>query len=187
MNITAEERVSYFETELEMIFDKKVREFTKLCLVQAPDYIFTNCPSSSSGKYHPIEELAPDGTLIHMKKIVAMAYTMVRAFDCENNRDLVLSACLIHDLRKQGKTSYGHTVKDHPNHAAELVVEIQEATKLLTDYQFNIIKNCVGYHYGPWGVDQWYKEVKDFTPEELSVFISDYVVSKRFIHTDYEG
>ena len=99
----------------------------------------------------------------------------------------MLSACLIHDLRKQGKSvaGTGHTMDDHPNQAAELVAEVQEATQLLTDYQFNIIKNCVGYHYGPWGTNQWFKNMSDFTSEELSVFVSDYVVSKRFIQTDY--
>ena len=185
MSITTEEKVEYFKDELERIFDKKVREFTKLCLMHAPDYVFENCPSSSTGKHHPIDELAPDGTLIHMKKIFTLAYEMVKALDCEDNRDLVLSACLVHDLRKQGKNGTGHTMDDHPNQAAELVVEVQEATQLLTDYQFNIIKNCVGYHYGPWGINQWFKNMSDFTSEELAVFVSDYVVSKRFIRTDY--
>jgi hypothetical protein len=184
MSITAEEKVNYFKDELERIFDTRVREFTKLCLIQAPDYIFEDCPSSS-GKFHPIDELCPDGTLIHMKKIFTLAYELVKAFDCEDNRDLVLAACLIHDLRKKGKSDSGYTKSDHPNQAAELVTEVQEATQLLTDYQFNIVKNCVGYHYGPWGLNPWFKDMSEYTKEELSLFISDYVVSKRFIRTDY--
>jgi hypothetical protein len=185
MSITAEEKVDYFKDELERIFDKKIREFTRLCLIHAPDYIFENCPSSSSGKHHPIDELGTDGTLIHMKKIFTLAYEIVKAFDCEDSRDIVLSACLIHDLRKQGRSCSGHTEYSHPNHAAELVDEVQDATQLLSDYQFNMIRNCVGYHYGPWGSTPWFKDMSEFTKEELSVFISDYVVSKRFIYIDY--
>jgi hypothetical protein len=185
MSFTEEEKSAYFEDELNRIFDKKVREFTRLCIVYAPDYIFEDCPSSSSGKFHPIDELGTDGTLIHTKKVFTMAYELVKGLDCEDSRDLVLSATIVHDLRKYGPTNTGHTLKDHPNHAANLVDEVQEATQLLTDSQHKIIRNCVGYHYGPWGTDPWKKPMEQYTKEELAVYIADFTVSKRFIRTDY--
>jgi len=185
MSKTNEDKVMYFDPELKRIYDNKIREFTRLCITQAPDYIFEDCPSSSSGKYHPLDELSHDGTLIHVKKVFTMAYELVKALDCEENRDLVLSACIIHDLRKQGVTHTGHTLKDHAGLAADLVEEVQAATQLLTDDQYDIIRNCVGYHYGPWSEPPWKKPIEKYSKEELTVFISDYTVSKRFIHTDY--
>jgi hypothetical protein len=185
MGITAEEKVDIFKDELDRIYDESIREFTRLCLISAPDYIFLDCPSSSTGKYHAIDELCPQGTIIHMKKIFTMAYELVKALDCEPNRDLVLAACLIHDLRKQGKTRTGFTQKNHPDLAAQLVDEVQDATQLLTEEQYQIIRNGVGFHYGPWGSGQWFKSMGEYTPEELAVFLSDYVVSKRFIDVDY--
>jgi len=186
MSITAEEKVEYFEPELERIYDKKVREFTRLCLIHAPDYIFEDCPSSSSGKFHPLDELSTDGTLIHIKKVFTMAYEMVKAMDCEDSRDVVLAACLVHDLRKYGATNTGHTLRDHATHGANLIDEVQEATQLLTAEQHKSMRSCVGLHYGPWTEDlNWKKPMKDYTPEELTVFLSDFVVSKRFIKTDY--
>jgi hypothetical protein len=183
---TAEEKEEYFRPELDRIYDHKVREFARLCLVNAPDYIFEDCPSSSSGKYHPIDELSPDGTLVHMKKVFTMAYEIVKGLDCETSRDIVLTAALVHDLRKKGPgKGFGHTIKDHPAHAAKLVDEVQEATQLLTDEQHQMLRNCVGYHYGPWGEDPWKKPMEQYTKEELALYISDFVVSKRFISTDY--
>jgi hypothetical protein len=186
MSITAEEKVKHFEQELNRIFDKKIREFARLSIIYAPDYIFVDCPSSSGGKYHPIDELGVDGTIIHTKKVFTMAYEMVKAMDCEDNRDLVLAAALIHDLRKKGKFSTtGHTLKDHANQAAELVDEVQDATQLLTETQYTMLRNCVGFHYGPWSKKPWQKPMDKYTKEELVLYMSDFVVSKRFIRTDY--
>jgi len=186
MSITVEEKVEHFKDELDRIYDKSVREFTMLCIMQAPDYFFIDCPSSSSGKYHPIDELSPLGTLMHTKKVFTLAYEMVKAMSCENSRDEVLSACIIHDLRKYGTVNTGHTLKDHGSHAVALIDEVQEATQLLAHEQWATIRNCVGYHYGPWTEDQkWKKSMDKYTAEELVVFLSDFTVSKRFIKTDY--
>jgi hypothetical protein len=183
--ITGEEKAKIFEAELERIYDPIVREFTKLCIMQAPDYIFIDCPASSSGKYHPLDELGADGTIIHMKKIFTVGYELARGLDCDHNRDLVLAACLIHDLRKRGEYDSGHTHKMHPEFAAKLVDEVQSATQLLSDEQHQIIRRCVGYHYGPWSHKNWLKSIDDYTKEELAVYISDYIASKRIVEVNY--
>lgn len=180
-----EDKVKVFEDELKRIYNYKIREFTSLCISYAPDYIFLDCPSSSGGKYHPLDEISFDGTIIHTKKVFTMAFELVKGLSCEHNRDLVLSACIIHDLRKYGKENSGHTVKDHPQQAAELIDEVQEATMLLTKEQYNIVRNCVGYHYGPWSINPWKKSISDYTKEELAVYMSDFCVSKRFVNVDY--
>lgn len=184
--MTGEEKVAFFEKELERIYDTSIREFTRLCIIHAPDYIFQDCPSSSSGKYHPLDELSWDGTIIHTKKVFTMAYELCRGLDCEHNRDLVLAAALIHDLCKRGwKEISMHTRKDHPAIGAQLVREVQDATQLLSDEQVDIVANCVGYHYGPWSEHPWIKPIDEYTKEELTVYVSDYVVSKRFMTTDF--
>ena len=186
MGITAEDKVEAFETELNRIFDKKVREFTKLCLIAAPDYFFEDCPSSSTGKFHPLDELGHDGVLIHTKKVFTMAYEMVKGLACERNRDIVLAAALIHDLRKQGYEKGGHTdMQRHCAYAAELVDEVQEATQLLQGDQHQMLRACVGYHLGPWSYEPWKKPLSEYTPEELTVYLSDFTVSKRFVQVDY--
>lgn len=185
MSLTEEQKESAFAQELERIFDKKVREFTRLCIIYAPDYIFIDCPSASSGKFHPIDEIAPDGTIVHTKRVFTLAYDIVKGLDCEDRRDIVLSAAIIHDLRKYGPTNSGHTLKDHAAHGVNLIDEVQEATQLLTESQHKMLRNCVGYHYGPWGVEPWAKPMEDYTMEEMALYMSDFVVSKKFIRTDF--
>ena len=183
--ITAEEKVEIFKPELDRIFDVKIREFTKLCIIAAPDYIFLDCPASSTSKYHPVDENTFFGLCIHTKRVFTLVYELCRGLGVENQRDVLLSSSLIHDLRKFGYTNTGYTQKKHPQYAAELVEEVQKATMLLTDGEYHIIRNCVGYHYGPWSISPWSKKISEFTAEELTLYISDYIGSKRCVAVDY--
>lgn len=178
-------KVEIFANELGLIFNTSIREFTKLCVISAPDYFFTDCPASTSGKYHPIDELGADGTVLHTKKVFTVAYQLCRGLQCENHRDEILAACIIHDLRKQGLNKTGHTVKNHPSLAADMVEEVQLATQMLSEDSYRIIRSAVGYHYGPWSSGDWKKPLDRFTPEELCVYLSDYMASKREIHVDH--
>lgn len=181
----SKEKELMFKDELELIFDPKVREFTRLCVIFSPDYVFEDCPASSTGKYHPIDEICPLGTIIHTKRVFTIAYELCRGLGCEENRDLILSACILHDLCKQGWKKTGHTQRNHPALAAELVDRVQNETQLLDDKSYNIIRCCVGYHYGLWSSNPWKKPLSEYTPEELCVYLSDYVASKKVTNVDY--
>lgn len=185
IKISNEKRIEMFQKELELIYDEGIREFTKLCLVAAPNYFFSDCPASSSGRFHPLQELGADGIIIHTKRVFTVAYELSRGLGCEENRDQILSACIIHDLRKMGLMRSGHTVKNHPGLGADLIEEVQTATQMLSNESYNIIRNCVGYHYGPWSISPWSKSLVMYTPSELTVYISDYVASKRCVAVDY--
>lgn len=184
-----DERQEIFETELKLIGDTRIREFAKLCIATAPDYVFTDCPASTTGKHHPLNELSWDGTIIHTKKVFNLAYALSRGLGIENNRDSILCACIVHDLVKKGWNGGQWTQKNHPQLGAELVAKIQEETQLLTDEEYRIIHDSVFYHYGPWTTKAVSKPMTDYTLEELCVYISDYVASKRFLdvqHKDVE-
>ena len=141
MDITPDEKVEMFKEELDLIFNNNIKEFTKICLMVAPDYFFIDCPASSSGKYHPIDEIGADGCIIHTKRVVTVAYDLSRGLGCEENRDAIISACIIHDLRKQGLYRSGHSMKNHPDLGAQLVEEVHKDTGLLNEHQFAIIFN----------------------------------------------
>lgn len=183
------DRIKFFKPELNLIQKKDVRDFIKECLKEAPDYVFEDCPSSSSGKFHPIDELGADGTLIHTKRVFAVAYELSRALDCEHERDEICAAALLHDLVKQGEgTGTGHTLKNHPELGAKLVAKIYNngfKTKLNKDSANLIYWGCF-FHYGPWTVQKYRKSIDDFTRSELCVYLADYVSSKRFIHVDHK-
>jgi hypothetical protein len=181
-----EERLETFKDELELIIRPEVKEFTKACIKAAPDYIFEDCPSSSTGKFHPIEELGPDGTILHTKKVFALAYELSRGMQCEEYRDEVCAAALLHDMAKQGLEKSGHTAKDHPQIMAKLVADVYNdefKDKLDRESALRIYYG-IFYHYGPWTEPSVRKSLSSYTPVELTVYVADYVSSKRFVHVD---
>jgi len=182
------DRINYFKDELELISNETIKDFVKACLKKVPDYVFTDCPSSSSGKFHPLEELGADGTLLHTKKVFAVAYELSRALDCEHHRDEICAAAILHDMMKQGQEKSGHTVKDHPQLMAKFVADIYKdkfkGKTDLTRESMIIIYYGIFYHYGPWTEKSVVKSMSDYSREELSVYLADYIVSKRFINVD---
>lgn len=183
-----EKRLDFFKEELDLIYDGRVKEFAKLCLATAPNYIFTDCPASSTGKHHPMNELSYDGTLIHTKKVARMVYSLSRALDIEERRDLLVAAAIIHDLVKRGwEEDHPWTKPDHPQLAAELVDRVQRDTELLTTDEYSTIRSCVFYHYGPFTIAQHKKPMVDFSLSELAVYLADYVASKKFLDVQYKG
>jgi len=181
------ERLEIFKEELDLIVRKDIKDFTKAVIAAAPDYVFEDCPSSSSGKYHPLDELSNDGTIIHTKKVFAVAYELSRGLDCEENRDVILASALLHDLAKQGLERSGHTKKDHPQIMAKLVADVYNAKfkDKLDKISANIIYYATFFHYGPWTERSVKKSLREYSPEELCVYLSDYIASKRFMKVDY--
>jgi hypothetical protein len=183
-----EERLETFKDELNLISNPGIREFAEECIKRSPDYIFENCPSSSSGKYHPIDELSADGTLLHTKRVFALAYELSRGLDCEYSRDEICAAALLHDMAKRGLESSEHTVKDHPQIMAGLVADIYKEKFRDKVSRESALKIYYGifYHYGPWTSPNVRKSLRDYTPEELCVYVADYVSSKKFVHIDHK-
>ena len=182
------DRLELFKDELDLISKPMVREFIEACIEASPDYVFENCPSSSSGKYHPVDELSGDGTILHTRRVFALAYELSRGLDCEHHRDEICAAALLHDMAKQGLRTSGHTVKDHPQIMAELVASIyREKFKDKLDRESAlIIYYGIFYHYGPWTSQSVKKSLSAYTPEELCVYVADYVSSKKFVHIDHK-
>lgn len=182
------ERIKIFKDELNLISEKVIKDFVKACIKEAPDYIFEDCPSSTSGKHHPLDEIASDGTLTHTKRVFAVAYDLARGLDIEHKRDVVLAAALLHDMLKQGHTRSGHTVHNHPQLMAEMITKVyneQFKDKMHLEVAEEIYW-AVFYHYGPWTNKKVAKPMTDFTMVELAVYVADYIASKRFVHVDYK-
>jgi len=181
------DRLDLFKMELKLMSKKDVLDFTKECIRVSPDYVFEDCPSSSSGKFHPIDELSSDGTIIHTRRVFTIAYDYTRMLGVEHHRDEVCAAALLHDLAKYGLESSGHTVRDHPQIMANLIADVYNSSfkSKLDKTSANIIYWAVFYHYGEWTIEKYRKPIPEYTMEELAVYSADYTASKRFINVDY--
>jgi len=192
--ISTNHRIALFLKELGLLAPA-YREFAMHCIAMAPGYVFTNCPSSSSGKYHPTNELGPDGTVRHTRKVVAVANALTTAMGLQHYRDVIVTAAIVHDLRKQGLRRKGYTVSNHPALAADLVNAV--ATRcpgLIPTRCAKLIAHCAGYHYGAWGTGEYaiahlagiaprevlaHLRASDMSAPALAVFAADYIVSRR--------
>ncbi len=179
-------RAEFFKNELALISDESVRRFTELCIEAAPEYIFKDCPASSSGKFHHVDELGWDGVIVHTRKVVSVGYDLARGVGAADRKDEIIAGCLIHDLRKQGKTKSGYTLKNHPDLAASLVSEVFFANKgIVSEDVFKSIRSSCGYHYGPWSVAPWDKHMSEYTQVEWAVYLADYVASRKSLSINY--
>jgi hypothetical protein len=135
--------------EIDAIYDEKLRQgvirtFTKGC----PDY-FWERPSSSSGKYHSVDERGAHGNWIHTKRVFAEYCNISESWVelgviTPHQKEEGKAAALIHDMMKYGWPSEqnDHTVNNHDEVAAEVAMHIGEMP--------GDVVRLIATHMGPW-------------------------------------
>ena len=116
---------------------------------------FFTAPSSSSGKYHPEDEINEGGLVLHTLRVVKMAdelaglpwnWETLKAHDCLGY-DVLIASAILHDCCKSGKDSWGeHTVAEHPIFAAEFVLETCGKNRITRGIA-NTIASHMGYSH----------------------------------------
>lgn len=179
-----------FNKELIQILDEEVKELILEILHITPDS-YETLPSSTSGKYHPVDELSKGGLILHVKKCFRLGIEAARRYDLKGlELDIVKAACLIHDFphryEKNGKgvkTDYTHPFKN--------------AYEIWKRYHNPLLLPLIGaifYHMGRWA-DYSCTEAKILRdlvfrlskhPIILAVQEADYYSSRRFISIGLE-
>jgi hypothetical protein len=125
--------------------DAVIRTFLNGC----PDY-FWERPSSSSGKYHSVDERGKFGNWIHTKRVFAEYCNISESWlelqeITEYERECGKVASLIHDMMKYGWPSEQneHTVNNHDIIAADVAAHIGECP--------DEVVRQIATHMGPWG------------------------------------
>lgn len=143
-----------------------------------PEYFYT-VPSSSSGKYHPEDELGSDGLVRHTLKCIKVIDILGRRFDFTQYQfDLVTASLLLHDCCKNGFENSGHTEHAHPLYAARLVREANP--KSFVAWR---IASLIKTHMGKW-TKVAYSPIKLPKPKtKLQKFVHecDFVASRKEI------
>lgn len=198
--------IDTFKKELDMIQLKPFQVEVEKILSKLPDYILET-PSSSSGKYHPRDEIDNDGMIRHIKRFIIAGNEMVRMYyDIGANyykyNDLIIATAIMHDVFKQGKDGKGgHTVKQHPIYIYDFLTEyneknwsdshrslVDEKDLMLFDElreRFNTLRFTCLFHEGRWTIPESYAKYdrKSLTQEQSkAVFLShlaDMIASRR--------
>lgn len=140
--------IEQFRSELQLIEDKSIRDFTEYALSKAPAYFWIN-PSSSSGKYHPPQSNGQGGLVRHTKAVVYFANKLCEVYSSVGQeRDCIIAACILHDIVKYG-TGLPHTTKTHDAEGATFVR--QHARDFVFDPVLAENIACgVEWHMGKW-------------------------------------
>lgn len=178
-----------FTKELEYIENEDLRYFVTQCLIQAPKY-FYRVPASSSGKYHPKQDLGEGGLVRHTKAVVQVAMDLIRCeqfLSSKESKDEIISACILHDVIKNGFEDSGKTDIEHPLLACEFIEKIflsnEDYDKIWT--KKNLIQCYIKSHMGIWNKDKKGNEILPLIGEYndcgLLVHLADYIASRKYV------
>jgi len=168
-----------FEKELELIVNPTIRDFTEKCIALAPDY-FWSIPSSSSGKYHPADEIGEGGEYLHSRRVVRVADDLCRNFSVVGDRrDCILSASIQHDFCKNGyPNNLGYTVDGHGALWVLIMSQVMRSSAALYCEYVKLISRLICVHMGRWDFP-FIAENSDILAYIIKT--ADYIASRRYI------
>lgn len=174
------------------IFEKDIRDFAFALLAGTPDYFFT-VAASSSGKYHPVNDLGEGGLVRHsisVKRMLDHILCPEGYYEfTDRQRQLLRVAALIHDSFKSGRVEdyekNSHTKFLHPLFSSTFVIE----TAVMTGFNFDdakFIADAVISHMGQWNTSTYQTGTlpKPETPAQKVLHLADYLASRKDINMD---
>ena len=184
---TKEEKIKLdkFKDELNLIQNKEIRNFTEDILCKLPEYFFT-CKAAQKDTHHPDFARTEGGLVKHTISAVNIAYDLANRNDmflsCKNYSDHIVSALILHDGCKSGKTSQGKYAVDHPILVCELIRET------FNDKNTELICSLISSHMGQWNTNFGSKiEVLPKPQNVLQsvVHLADYLASRRYLDFNF--
>lgn len=176
----------YLGAELKQIEDAGIRDFTEQVLSVAPMYFWV-VPSSSTGKYHCAQSNGTGGLVRHTRAVVYFAGILCRAYALEGrDKDIIVSACILHDVVKYGLTMQKFTTKIHDKDGANFILNTGKQSVLIDKHTVNDIAQAVGHHMGRWTTHERAKKFpEDYTTRELIVHLADMCSAGKEVNLEF--
>ena len=161
---------------LKEISDPEVKGFVCTALDHAPEQFWTD-PCSGSGKYHPPEDQGLGGIVRHLVKGAVIASELCRYYNLTvQDRDIVVAATILHDIKKNGEPWGSKTTIDHGLTAYNWLGQFA-----LKNPDKDEIRDCVRYHMGQWAEPE-VERARALKPtlNESIVQLTDYFTSRKY-------
>ena len=177
--IQEDEYLASLLQEIGLIDDEGIKSFVRSLLLKAST--FWEIPSSFSGRYHPPDEHGPGGNALHTKRVVRVAEVISDSYALSTEeRDLIIAACLLHDITKgipSEESGMFHYDPMHPytvnkfvsdciRHDKEYANDSHSSTLFISEENVQSILRLVRCHLGPWSP----------VPETYPITYMDYIV-----------
>lgn len=183
------DRLKVFQTELKEIQTENIRKYAELAIQNVlPEYFFY-VPASSTGKYHPEYAIGTGGLVRHTKAMAKIAIDVLGLEYLQytqEEKDLILTGCILHDGRKSGaeedKSEY--TRADHPLLMANALAEAECLRNIIPAEAENFLFDVITSHMGQWNTD--YKTKQEILPKpetwaEFFTHLFDYLASRKYL------
>lgn len=177
---------------IDSIENSDLQELCVSILNDFPDYIW-EVPASSSGKFHPIQDLGEGGLIRHQICVARICNYILnleqyRRRIASRQRDCMRIACLCHDGRKSGLENSGHTVHEHPILMGDVVISKKDEFPELID-ELEIIRDCIYSHSGQWTTSKYSDVIlpEPITEMQELVHLSDYIASRKDIEMQFDN
>lgn len=187
--------MNYFEKELNLIKNEKIREQCRKILEAVNEKFFV-AAASSTGKYHPNYALGEGGLYRHTQAAVGIANSLLQLeqynFD-DNMKDYIICALILHDTCKSGiNWDSKYTRHGHPIDASALIKNVVMAGDGESDEGTEFANNVcplVESHMGQWNRCKWDGMIlpKPETDAEKFVHLCDYLASRKFLEYQFEN
>lgn len=185
-----QEKVRIFQNELSYIKNCKIREFTQKCVEILPDYFF-EIPASSTGKYHPSYTLGNGGLVKHVRAAVRIAVEMMY-LDMfkytDDEKDIIVSALILHDGLKSGFPKESYTKHEHPLLVIDHIKQHAEICGLVEPEILNKIFGALASHMGQWQTarNSRVELPKPTGKMENFVHLCDYLASRKCLEHNFD-
>ena len=183
---TNEQKLAFFADELNLIQNKDIRKFTEDMLCKLGNYFWVT-QAAKKATHHPDFARTEGGLVKHTISAVNIAYDLVNRNDmflsCKNYSDHIVSALILHDGCKSGKSSEGKYAVDHPLLVCELIRENYN------DKNTELICSLISSHMGQWNTNFGSKiEVLPKPQNVLQsvVHLADYLASRRYLDFNFD-
>lgn len=162
-------------------------------IYSVPDYILS-IPSSPTGKYHPKDEINKNGMKYHIYRCLSFAEEIVRMLSLsDEDREILIAGCILHDSFKNGITNGGKTLDNHPILIYNYIKEFNKINNILrlddlTRKTEKLALVCI-LHSGQWTPNEAYNILREdgvlfdkYKTLTNAMHTVDYLASRRSIY-----
>lgn len=183
-----------FKNEISLIQNSEFKKHILNIMAGLPTYIMDQ-PSSTTGKYHPSDEINNNGMILHIKRCVVFARELCVMRKCTpKEQDILIAGCLLHDALKMGPNEIVNGLKvytdsKHPiyifSYIKKYVEDNKEGLGELAEMLAKLAMACL-YHEGQWTIPESIKtaQIKQQDTQKICDYMHeiDFYASRRSIY-----
>lgn len=156
------------EKYINKITDPQLKSMARHCYKELEDNF--DMPSSTSGKYHPVDELESGGLKKHTIRVIE-ASVLLNSIERNINNDIIIIAAMFHDSFRKEQGRLHHAIMAY-NYFLSMKSHFPNLKPQIDD-----IARMILWHEGEWTPD--YAMDLSPKPSDNIIHVADYLVSRR--------